>query len=445
MAEDHTDPHHGQSTQASEPVAAKRSRVRKSKTNNGMTAEAGAAQPEVNPSETHQPEANMPEVELTLADNLHTPPPAEPSPVYTPAVSFHGCGLALKSAREAQGLSIQEVCRQLRLSTNQIQAIEQDAFDQLPQKTIVRGFIRNYARLLNIDAAPILQAYQTMVPLEAPLALTVKSNADESVFEAKASSYARPSQLLKYLLWGLLLAILAYFYYHHIRPNTAKNDAVVLNAPATTASLEAGAQNPAAVDTLNTAQTPPATLETGATASSETAAATGTEATPVTTSQATPPSASPSAPVTLPAISSTPAPAVAPTPASSATTPVVTTQAAGASATDAARTSSSQTVVSTPTPADGRTVSEQRLNAVESGKTTLKFKVNDESWIRVEDADGKKILSQILPAGGEQLLTANKPLTLIVGNASATQLFIDNQPYDLTLATRGRVARVQLK
>jgi cytoskeleton protein RodZ len=58
---------------------------------------------------------------------------------------------------------------------------------------------------------------------------------------------------------------------------------------------------------------------------------------------------------------------------------------------------------------------------------------------------GKKILSEVLSAGSEHNVVAEKPVNVIVGHAQGTQLTIDNQPYDLTQATRGRVARIQLK
>ena len=44
----------------------------------------------------------------------------------------------------------------LRLHPNQVRAIEQEDLTRLPEPAYVRGFIRSYARVLNIDPAPML-------------------------------------------------------------------------------------------------------------------------------------------------------------------------------------------------------------------------------------------------------------------------------------------------
>lgn len=69
-----------------------------------------------------------------------------------------GPGLLLRIAREERGATIAEVAAALKMSSRQIQAIEEEEFSRLSGATFVRGFIRNYARLLQIDAAPILAA-----------------------------------------------------------------------------------------------------------------------------------------------------------------------------------------------------------------------------------------------------------------------------------------------
>lgn len=69
-------------------------------------------------------------------------------------------GRMLVEARERLGLSIPDVARQLRLSTRQIEALEADDYASLPSKTFLRGFIRNYARLLQLDPEPLLAGSQ---------------------------------------------------------------------------------------------------------------------------------------------------------------------------------------------------------------------------------------------------------------------------------------------
>lgn len=66
-------------------------------------------------------------------------------------------GHILRNARIAKGMSIEDVSRKLRLSFQQIEVIERENFEKLPGRTFLRGFIRNYANLVELDSAPLLQ------------------------------------------------------------------------------------------------------------------------------------------------------------------------------------------------------------------------------------------------------------------------------------------------
>ena len=67
----------------------------------------------------------------------------------------------LKRQREAAGLAIADVAERLKLLPRQIESLEHERFDRLPGPTIARGMVRNYARLLELDAEPLLER---MVP-----------------------------------------------------------------------------------------------------------------------------------------------------------------------------------------------------------------------------------------------------------------------------------------
>lgn len=60
-------------------------------------------------------------------------------------------GAVLAAGRTARGMSVGEVASRLKLSVAQVTAIERDDHSQLPAPVFVRGFIRNYARLVNVD------------------------------------------------------------------------------------------------------------------------------------------------------------------------------------------------------------------------------------------------------------------------------------------------------
>ncbi|MBV2233955.1 MAG: DUF4115 domain-containing protein [Sterolibacterium sp.] len=73
-------------------------------------------------------------------------------------------GQSLQAARQARGLSIDDVARVIKFGARQIAAVERDDFSKLPGTTVVRGFIRSYAKLLQVDSATLLALYDQQVP-----------------------------------------------------------------------------------------------------------------------------------------------------------------------------------------------------------------------------------------------------------------------------------------
>lgn len=80
-----------------------------------------------------------------------------------------GVGQVLREAREAQGLGVEQVAARLRLMHRQIEAIEADDFDALGRPVFARGFVRNYARLLELDPEPLLTRMQAPRPEQTPV------------------------------------------------------------------------------------------------------------------------------------------------------------------------------------------------------------------------------------------------------------------------------------
>ncbi len=85
-------------------------------------------------------------------------------------------GGRLAVAREAKQLTHQDVSNTLRLSLKQVADLENSDFAALPDPMVTRGFIRNYARLLDLDAEPLLAIYRAQVPDRLPDAILVKSS-----------------------------------------------------------------------------------------------------------------------------------------------------------------------------------------------------------------------------------------------------------------------------
>ena len=85
-------------------------------------------------------------------------------PMPQAAVPMPAPGAQLAAARELSGLSVADVARQLKLSPWQIEALESGDHRRLPGAVFVRGFIRNYARVVKLDAAPLLANTDSVAP-----------------------------------------------------------------------------------------------------------------------------------------------------------------------------------------------------------------------------------------------------------------------------------------
>jgi cytoskeleton protein RodZ len=65
-------------------------------------------------------------------------------------------GEILREAREKRELSLDEVALLTKVRVKYLAAIEADHFDALPSKVQKKGFVRTYARVLDLDPAPLL-------------------------------------------------------------------------------------------------------------------------------------------------------------------------------------------------------------------------------------------------------------------------------------------------
>ena len=91
-------------------------------------------------------------------------------PVSEPgAIETTGFGRSLAQAREAQGLSLAEIAARLRLHPRQIAALEAEQLQALPEAPFVRGFVRNYAKEVRLDPAPLLADLAAKLPTPAPI------------------------------------------------------------------------------------------------------------------------------------------------------------------------------------------------------------------------------------------------------------------------------------
>ncbi|MCN4143936.1 MAG: DUF4115 domain-containing protein [Thiohalomonas sp.] len=71
-----------------------------------------------------------------------------------------GFGFLFKQARNEKKLGIEDVARELRLDKEIILALESEDHTQLPASAFVCGYIRNYAKFLNIQPEPLIKYYK---------------------------------------------------------------------------------------------------------------------------------------------------------------------------------------------------------------------------------------------------------------------------------------------
>ncbi len=107
------------------------------------------------------------------------------------------------AAREAAGLSVYEVADELKLTEEVVNALEHSQIDILPASTFTQGYIRSYARLLDLPAEDIIKAYTQLLPeKEKPLSA-------RSVLPSQKTSRDSTVKLVTYgmLVMGLILLI----------------------------------------------------------------------------------------------------------------------------------------------------------------------------------------------------------------------------------------------
>ena len=127
----------------------------------------------------------------------------------SPTSTALSVGEQLRSAREANGLSTTDVARALKLSLTQVEALEADDWASLPGKTIIRGFVRNYARVLGLDAGQLMSNLDGLILPQAP---ELKMSAGTPVRFSQENKTERHDYVR--VVSGvviLVLAVLAYF------------------------------------------------------------------------------------------------------------------------------------------------------------------------------------------------------------------------------------------
>ena len=124
-------------------------------------------------------------------------------------------GAVLREAREQLGLSVADVESRLKFASRQIEALEADNFTRLPEISFVRRFVRSYAKLLQLDPAPLLAS----LPIEpAQPSLHTASIAIDVPFP---NTYATRGLKIIWLSTGLVvvaITLVLFVWFNHSKP-----------------------------------------------------------------------------------------------------------------------------------------------------------------------------------------------------------------------------------
>ena len=298
-------------------------------------------------------------------------------------------GALLRAAREAAGLTIDAVAQQLKLAPRQVKAIEDSDFTLLPGRTFVRGFVRNYARLVRLDPEPILGALPAAAAaptLETPaLQPTAPSIGELPTAENGKPSWAR---------WAIPVTLVAI-----IGATVAYEQ---MRAPTDTRRSTAREMQPPAQPDKTPAPAPEII---------------GAPLPNPMTSAASPPAATAPASLPLPATREPERTLASTNPPAPTATPTAT-------------------VVEAAPPASA---------AAMAPNAPLVLAFRDFSWTEVKDRNGTVVLSRMNAGGTTQAIAASPPLDLVIGNAADVTLTWKGQRVDLAPHTRQNVARLRLQ
>lgn len=321
-------------------------------------------------------------------------------------------GSMLEARRGERGLSIADVAQRLKYGVRQIEALERDDYAALPGSTFVRGMIRGYAKLLELDSAPILSELdrrhipaQVSVDLRSTsIPFPVGGRPSTRIYGAVSVMAVVAAILVAYewqfggfsWLWQVVSDEVATG--TQTEPGIRK-DAVVQSTPL----------QPVAEPVVNATPVPVTPLAVVAESSSAVGSVKQTDkAQPVTTSPASVAAGVPTA-----------VPGAVPTASGGGKVPLGNTAQSSAA------------------------FNESRI--VTGRARMLAFQFERDSWVEIKQGNGRILMSQLNRGGTEQMVEGIPPFEIIIGNAPNVRLLYNNTPVDLRPHLKVDVARLTLE
>lgn len=351
-------------------------------------------------------------------------------PVEEPAtVDAQEPGAAFREAREAAGLSVPEVAQRLKLTVGLVEAMEANDRQRFPPEVYLRGFIRNYAKLLGLEAGPLLEAYALDWPATVQRG-EAGPRPTPSAFLNRLSIGGHPPILVVSVAGGLaavvLVALAVWLWPSDEAPESP--DAAVATSPIESAPV-AGSERSAA--------------EAGGASRMEHATAEPAPGQAVATGEGEPASGAAGVP------DSAGSPAIEPDGLTPRPEPA-TEAAAGGIEPDAA---ASDTGVSgddvfggysqAPGTEDFVGAADDRFSfsrLTPTGDEELMFEFTEDCWVEVFDTEGETLYQDLMRRGQGVRLVGAGPFQIRLGYAPGVTLAYNGEPVPLAPHTRNNVA-----
>jgi cytoskeleton protein RodZ len=353
-----------------------------------------------------------------------------------------GVGERLRQAREAMGRSPGDMAEELRLTEEQVHALEAEDYRRLPGEAYVRGYLRNYGAALGLPPEEIMAAYE-----QRPAGRAEETGEDE------APLIPEPERPLIEHPWRVVWASLALLVVVSVFTVWLVGESQEPGLPegpvgsSEPGPAEQGGDEPAEPQSAPEAQTgQPATTDSAAASDS-------TEA-----SEATEPAGATQQAEGAAGDGGTRAAAPGPDEASGAeggaadgpTAPAASApEAAGAGAPSGEPTARNGQATlagpgldepAVPELADRREANESSLP---QDLQTLRVHTWAESWLEVADDRGRLLLRRLVPEGRDLRLYGQAPFQVKVGNAAGVQLYFEDRPL-APLGGPGQVVRLNV-
>ena len=322
-------------------------------------------------------------------------------------------GETLRKARESKNLAQADVAQQLNLTLRALTQVEAGAFDKLPGHTFARGYIRAYAKLLELDQDRLVADFD---------AYTGTDSAGSSVHalgRIEEPTHLAQS-LLRFVSVGLLLGLLAVSFFWWQEQSTRKDSDAAVSRALEHVEVES-ADGTTEIHPLDepedqaVADGQAQIVEPASEIAPELAAQTATTA----------PAADTATSASQPASVAEPAAAVV--------APVAEVPAAPVSAALPSVTPVVEAPVSAPAPVQAA-----------AGQALVNIQFTANCWTQLTDANGKVLFSALKRAGESLELAGKPPLELRLGFARGAQVSYNGQAVDVAPYTSGETARMKL-